>query len=66
MSIFLSGKGFKEELLGRVSREKKVVEYFNEKRGERNLFPNIKSGHLEWDKLKRKGGHLEWDGGSIY
>ena len=30
-----------------------------------NLLPKIESGHLEWDKLKRKGAHLEWDGGSI-
>ena len=34
-------------------------------RDEMNLFSNMESGHLEWDKLKRKYGHLEWDGGSM-
>ena len=38
---------------------KKLVEYFNEERGEMNLFPNIESEHLGWDKLKKKGEHLE-------
>ena len=38
---------------------KNVVEYFNEDRGERKLFPKLESGHLNWNKQKRIGDHLE-------
>ena len=30
-------------------------------REERNLFTNIESGHLEYDKLKMKYKILKWD-----
>ena len=32
----------------------------------RDLFSNIESRHLVWDKLKRKNEHLEWDGRSNF
>ena len=79
MSTLLIDTKFQNELLGEISRRKKVllqlnilwnkqkkkvlVEYFNKERGERDLFPNIENKYLEWDKLIMKDGHLERDVG---
>ena len=52
-------------MLDEINREKKIVEYFNDKRGEKDLFSNIERGHIEWNKLKEKCGHLKCDRGSI-
>ena len=40
-------------MLGGVSREKNIVEYFNKERGEIDLFPKIEIGHLDFDKIKK-------------
>ena len=41
-------------MLGRVNKEKNVIEYFNEVGEDRNLFLNIKNEYFNRDKLKRK------------
>ena len=46
MSIFLNDMIIYKKLLGEVSREKKVVKYFNTER-EIDLLTNIESEHLE-------------------
>ena len=45
--------------MARDFKKNEIVEYFNEEKGEMNLFSDIESKYLEWDKPKRKGEHLK-------